>query len=97
MLNPHPAGGVVLLVKVVPGASRTRYLGDWNGRAKIAVAAPAEKGKANEALLDYIAETLGIRRPRVSVVAGHTSPQKSVRIEGVSADAVAEALKKAQR
>lgn len=96
MQKPQPAGGTVLLVKVVPGASRTRYLGDWNGRAKVAVAAPPEKGKANEELVDYLAGILGIRRSRISVVAGHTRPQKSVRIEGIAEDTVFAALKTAQ-
>jgi uncharacterized protein (TIGR00251 family) len=83
---------VLLPVKVVPGASRTRCLGEWEGRARIAVAAAPEKGKANAALAAYLAKLLSVRRRDVVVVAGHTSPLKTIRIERVSADAVRAAL-----
>ena len=82
----------MLPVKVVPGASRTRCLGEWEGRARIAVAAAPEKGKANAALAAFLAKLLSIRRRDVVVVAGHTSPLKTIRIERVSADAVRAAL-----
>ena len=82
----------MLPVKVVPGASRTRCLGEWEGRARIAVAAAPEKGKANAALAAFLAKLLSVRRRDVVVVAGHTSPLKTIRIERVSADAVRAAL-----
>ncbi len=80
--------GVRLPVKVVPGASRTRLQGELDGRAKIAVAAPPEKGKANAALVAYLAGELGIRRQCVTVVQGQTSPVKTVHLAGVTAEAV---------
>jgi len=83
---------VLLPVKVVPGASRTRCLGEWEGRARIAVAAAPEKGKANAALAAFLAKLLSVRRRDVVVVAGHASPLKTIRIERVSADAVRAAL-----
>ena len=93
MLELVTEGDAVLLpVKVVPGASRTRYAGVWQTRAKFAVAAPAEKGRANKALVAFLADRLGVARGRGSVGAGHTSPLKTVRIEGINADAVRTAL-----
>lgn len=81
MLDLRLEGDAVLLpVKVVPGASRTRFLGEWEGRARIAVAAAAEKGKANAALTAYLAKLLGVRKRDVTVVAGHASPLKTIRI-----------------
>lgn len=85
-------GAVILPVKVVPGASRTRHQGVLDGRAKIAVAAPPEKGKANDALVEYLAQLLGIRKRNVTVVAGHTSTRKKIRIEQVTVNAVRDAL-----
>ncbi len=79
-------------VKIVPGASRTRYLGIWRGRARIAVSAPPERGKANEAVAKYLAGLLGVRKRDVAVVAGHASPIKTIRIEGVTLQAVLAAL-----
>ncbi len=84
---------VLLPVKVIPGASRTRLMGVLDGRAKIGVAAAAEKGKANEALTGFLAKLLGVRRRHVAVVSGRTSPLKTIRIEGVTPDAVRAAMK----
>lgn len=80
--------GVLLPVKVVPGASRTRYLGEWDGHARIAVSAAPEKGKANEAVIEFIAGRVGVSRRIVSVAKGSTNPIKLIRIEGVPADTV---------
>jgi len=89
MLEISESGGAtILLVKIVPGASRTKYLGEWQGRARIAVGAPPEKGKANKAVVEYVSKLLEINRRQVEVVAGLTNPLKTIRIEGVSADLV---------
>lgn len=82
----------MLQVKIVPGASRTRYLGEWEGRARFAVAAAPEKGKANTALVDFVAKLLAVRKRDVTVVAGHGTPLKTIRIEQVTIDAVRAAL-----
>lgn len=82
------SGAVLLPVKIVPGASRTRYLGEWQGRARIAVAAAPEKGKANAALAEFLADLFGVSKRAVIVVAGKTVPLKTVRIEGVASDVV---------
>ncbi len=93
MLVLRLEGSAVLLpVKVVPGASRTRYLGEWEGRARIAVAAAPEKGKANIALMNFLAKQLAVHKRDVTVVAGHASPLKTIRIEQVTVDAVRAAL-----
>ena len=60
--------GVLILVKAVPGASRTEIVGEWDGRLKIAVAAPPERGKANQAISKLLAERFGVRRRDVAVV-----------------------------
>ena len=87
--------GVRLPVKVVPGASRTRIQGEWNGRLKISLAAPPEQGKANRALEAFLAEWLGIRRNAVRVVSGTASPQKTVHIDGIATDTLVVAIRKA--
>jgi hypothetical protein len=87
-------GGLVLLeVKVVPGSSRTRWLGEWEGRARIAVAAPPEKGKANLALLEFLAKTLGLPRRNLTLQSGHGRPLKVVGFEGASAERIRTALR----
>lgn len=67
-------------------------MGEWQGRLKVAVAAAPEKGRANEALAEFIAEKLGLRKQQVAVAAGHSSPLKTIRIEEASPDAIRAAL-----
>jgi uncharacterized protein (TIGR00251 family) len=69
-------------VKVVPGASRTEIVGSLGNRLKVRVAAPAEGGKANRALVELIREWLGTRA--VEIVAGLSSREKTVRVFGLS-------------
>jgi len=74
---------VELDVKVVPGASRTEIVGPLGNRLKVRVAAPAEGGKANQALIKVLSEWLGTRD--VEIVAGRSSAEKTVRVSGLSA------------
>lgn len=93
MLNLRSDGdGILLLVKVVPGASRTRYLGEWQGRARVAVAAPPEKGKANRAVIEILADHIGIPRRDLAVVAGHGSALKTIRIAHFTTERLLAAL-----
>ena len=82
--GPADQGGALVHVKVVPGASRSRIAGLLGDRLRVQIAAPAERGKANAALLSLLAEKLGCRSGELRVVRGHTSPQKSVHIPGRS-------------
>lgn len=85
-------GGAQFAVKAVPGSSRDRIQGLYGGALKIAVAAPPERGKANEAICALLATALGVPERNVSVVAGGTSPRKTVRVVGLSADDVRKKL-----
>lgn len=82
-------------LKVVPGASRDRFLGEWDGRAKIAVAAPPEDGKANKAVCALLAKLMGVHRREVEVVQGQTSPLKTVVIRSATLEQVRTALSRA--
>ena len=74
----------MLKVKVVPGSSRTKIDG-WLGDAlKVRVSAKPEKGRANDAVVTLLAETLGIRRQDISISSGGTSPRKSFIINDLS-------------
>jgi uncharacterized protein (TIGR00251 family) len=50
---------------------------------KIAVAAPPEKGKANQALIEFLAELTGISKQQVKLTSGETNPQKTLTISGI--------------
>jgi uncharacterized protein (TIGR00251 family) len=75
-------GGVVFGVKVVPGSSRTGLCGILDGMVKIKVAAPAEKGKANRCLVEFLANKLGLKKSAVKIIAGQTKSVKQVQISG---------------
>ena len=82
-----------LQVKVVPGASRTRVAGRYGEGIKVQVSAAPEKGKANEAVIAVLATWLGLRAGQVTITSGHTQARKQVRIDGVTAEQLAERLK----
>jgi uncharacterized protein (TIGR00251 family) len=89
----HPQGEDVLLdVFVAPRASRTRIMGVHDGRLKIQLAAPPVDGKANDALVRFLAEALGVARAQVEVVGGPASKRKTVRLAGVAPQRVLLAL-----
>ena len=84
--------GCTLSVRVHPGARKNGVTGVHADALKIALTAPPVDGKANEALIAFLAEALHMPRARVSLVAGATSRAKMVRITGKSAAEVAAAL-----
>jgi uncharacterized protein len=71
-----------LQLKVIPKASRNRIVGWVGDRLKVQVTAAPERGKANDAVVQLLAETLGLPRARVRIVAGETSPIKTLEIDG---------------
>lgn len=78
-------GGAQFAVKAVPGSSKDRIVGAHGDALKVTVAAPPERGKANERILALLAEALAVPTATVTLVAGATNPRKTVRVRGVSA------------
>jgi len=70
-----------LLLKVQPGARRTEVQGVADGRLRLRLAAPPVEGKANEALLRWLADRLGLRVRDLTIVSGETSRLKRVRVD----------------
>ena len=85
--------GVAFSVKVVPRSSKTKLAGVLGDMLKIKLAAAPEKGKANELLIDFLAEALNVKRNAVKITSGHTSPVKTIRITGISVETLFEKLK----
>lgn len=69
-------------LKVIPKASRDRVVGWVGDRLKVQVTAAPERGKANDAVIEVLAAALGLPHGRVRIVAGETSPLKTVEIDG---------------
>jgi uncharacterized protein (TIGR00251 family) len=73
-------GDALLSVRVQPGARRTGAAGALDGRLRLAVTAPPEGGRANEAVCRLVAELFGLRASAVEVVRGHSSRRKTLRL-----------------
>jgi uncharacterized protein (TIGR00251 family) len=72
---------MMLRVKVIPRSAQTEAAGELaDGTLKVKVAAPPEKGKANEELCRFLAGRYGVARSAVTVVSGHTAGLKLVRV-----------------
>ena len=80
--------GVRLQVKISPGASRTKILGPHGDCLKIAVNAPPEKGTANQALIEMLADLLHISKQQIKILSGSTSSRKSLVLQGVTVESV---------
>jgi uncharacterized protein (TIGR00251 family) len=73
-----------LRLRVSPGANTTALVGQQGDAWKIRVAAPPADGKANEAALRLLAETLDLPRGAVRLVSGASAREKIVELEGIS-------------
>ena len=79
-------GTATLRVHAQPGAGRTAVAGRHGDALKVRVAAPPEGGRANTALVKYLAEVFGVKAADVNLVVGETSRSKRFRISGVEPD-----------
>lgn len=86
------AGGCIIAVKVVPGASRDKVAGALGECLKIATSAPPEKGKANAAVAGILAKSLGLDKRDVELMSGPTNPRKEFRIVGLTSQGVRKRL-----
>ncbi|HUG93737.1 MAG TPA: DUF167 domain-containing protein [Planctomycetaceae bacterium] len=82
------AEGVLLPVRAQPRAKRNGVVGTHAGRLKVAVTAAPDKGQANAALVDVLAESLGLKRSQVTLRSGATAREKVFLLSGVSLDEV---------
>jgi uncharacterized protein len=80
------AGGVQISVKVVPGASRDRIVGEFGDALKIAVSKPPQDGAANAAVIELLSKALGVPRRSVTILKGHAQPRKQIAITGVNVE-----------
>ena len=83
---------VLIDVTVRPGAKRNALLEEFDGRLKIALQAPPVDGKANSALLDFLASQLKCAKSQLELVAGTTQRNKRIKIIGKSLEEVQTAL-----
>lgn len=85
-------GGLYVNLHAQPGARREALCGMHGDAIKLAVRQAPEGGKANAAIVDFLAAALGLGKRQIEVTSGHTSRRKRLFIQGDAAD-IAERLK----
>jgi len=81
-----------LSLKINPGAKRTHFAGRYGESWKLRIAAPPVDGKANAAILKFIAQIAGVRASEITIISGQTSSTKLLEIEGIDADSMNRAI-----
>ena len=74
--------GATFRVRVQPGASKNEIVGVQEDALKIRINAPPVKGKANKALIGFLAKELGVKKSEVEIISGHTSKIKKIKVLG---------------
>ncbi len=75
---------VILEVVAKPNSHRCEFRGEVDGALKIAVTEVAEKGKANQAIIKFLAKTLSLPKRNIALLSGTTSSRKKFLIAGLS-------------
>ena len=86
-----------LRLRVAPGAMRAGIVGRHGDAWKVRVAAPAEGGRANDAVVRLLAETFAVPRTAVTLVSGHGSRDKIVELAGIDPEDIDRRLSFAAR
>ena len=76
--------GIILSIRTQPGSSKNRIIGEYGGRLKLAVTAAPEKGKANKAVIELLANTFHISESSIHIISGESSRDKRIMIEGLT-------------
>ena len=85
--------GVILDIHASPRAARNQIQGLHGDALKVRLQAPPVDGKANETLVEYIAEVLDIPRRQIALISGETNRHKRLAVRGISARAVRDILR----
>ncbi len=76
--------GCTISVRVHPGAKRNAVTGTHDGALKISLTTAPTDGRANAALIAFLAQRLKIPRASIELVSGHTSRSKTLRLTGIT-------------
>src|SRR5436189_3998334 len=80
----EPEGAVAFLVRVQPRASKDEIAGEMGGALKVRLQAPTVEDRANQALVEFLAQLLKTPRTAVRILSGDRSRMKRIEIRGVT-------------
>ena len=86
-------GCVTFNVRVIPGASKSEIVGEYDGALKVRIASPPVAGAANAELIKLLAKRFRVSKSNVAIVAGQTSKNKRIKITNLSQSKFEEAMK----
>ncbi|HQU42940.1 MAG: hypothetical protein B7Z73_11760 [Planctomycetia bacterium 21-64-5] len=86
------AEGIVLPVRAHAGARRSELRAGQDGTLRVSVTQAPEKGKANKAIIELLADELGLKKSQIEIIAGPTAAQKRFLIRGVSLEELVQRL-----
>jgi len=79
-----------IVVRVQPNASQNQVLGFKDGVLYVRIAAPPIKGKANQELITFLSDILGVSKSKLTIEKGITGKRKVIRITGLTQSQVME-------
>ena len=86
-----------IALRVSPGAKSTEFVGRHGAAWKMRVTAPPEDGRANDAAVGLLADTLGVPRASLSLIVGAAARDKVVEVRGLAPDEAERRLARAGR
>jgi len=75
---------VTFAIRVIPRASRSEIVGEFEGSLKVRISAPPVDGAANAEVIKLLSKEFGVARSSVSIVSGESSKTKRIRVEGIT-------------
>ena len=78
----------LLSLRVRPNAAHNEVVGFTDGVLEVRIAAPPVKGKANQELIAFLSQVLGVSKSRLNIIKGQTSRHKVIAIAGLSQDEI---------
>jgi uncharacterized protein (TIGR00251 family) len=85
--------GILLPVRAKPNSRKNEIRGVVDGALSVAVSAIAEKGKANRAIVELLADQLGIPKSRIQLTGGESSSRKKFLIKGIDPESLVRQLR----
>jgi uncharacterized protein (TIGR00251 family) len=79
---------VIFPVKVIPRASKSGIVGEFDGALKVKLSSPPVEGAANKELVKLLSKALKVAKNKIEIIKGETSRSKTVRVYGVGKKAI---------
>jgi uncharacterized protein (TIGR00251 family) len=79
-------GALIFTVRVVPRASKSEIVGEYDGALRVRIAAPPVDGAANAELIKVFAKFFDVSKSQIEILAGQTSKTKQIKILNLSTE-----------